>query len=227
MNEIKKYALIVAGGSGTRMHTNQLKQFILLAGKPVLMHTIGCFIRFDATLDLILVLPESQHTHWNNLCKDFGFDVPHTLVAGGETRFHSVRNGLSVISGEGVVFIHDGVRPLVSSATLSRCLEGALENGNAIPAIPVSESVRQLTGKTSSPVDRERLRLIQTPQTFMVSLIKSAYSVPYETGFTDDASVLEKTGAPVFLTEGNRENIKITWPEDLSVAQAILKQFHA
>jgi len=226
VDNLNKYALIVAGGSGTRMNTNLLKQFIPLAGKPVLMHTIDCFIRFDTSVNIILVLPESQHEHWKKLCQEYGFDIPHTLVAGGETRFHSVRNGLSVLSGNGIVFIHDGVRPLVSSATLQRCLEGALAHGNAIPVVPVSESVRMVSGYNNSPVDREKLRLIQTPQTFNVSLIQSAYLAPFEPGFTDDASVLEKSGKEIFLTEGNRENIKITWPEDLLVAESFLKYIH-
>jgi len=226
VNNIRKYALIVAGGSGVRMLTNQLKQFISVAGKPVLMHTIGCFTRFNASVDLILVLPESQHEYWKNLCSDYGFDAPHLLVPGGETRFHSVMNGLSAIPDDGIVFIHDGVRPLVNSGTLQRCLEGAILKGNAIPVVPVSESVREIHGANSFPVNRDQVVLIQTPQTFRISQIKAAYSAEYEPGFTDDASVLEKTGATIHLVAGNRENIKITWPEDLLVAEAFLKYIH-
>jgi len=208
------------------MNTNLLKQFIPLAGKPVLMHTIDCFLRFDTSLNIILVLPESQHEYWKVLCLEYGFDSPHTLVAGGATRFHSVKNGLNHIHEDGIVFIHDGVRPLVSSSTLSNCLEVARTKGNAIPVIPVSESVRMVSGNNNSPVDREKLRLIQTPQTFRISLIKKAYSATYEPEFTDDASVLEKTEAEIFLTEGNRENIKITWPEDLLIAETFLRDIH-
>jgi len=226
VNDVKKYAVIVAGGSGTRMKTDRLKQFIPQAGKPLLMHTIGCFTRFDATVEIILVLPGNQHEHWQNLCETYFFSTPHTLVAGGETRFHSVRNGLAVIPGEGIVFIHDGVRPLVSSDTLARCLEGTLKNGNAIPSLPIAESVREISGHRNYPVDREKLVLIQTPQTFRVSQIKAAYSAAYEKGFTDDASVLDRSGTPVFLSEGNRENIKITWPEDLLVAETLFRHFH-
>jgi len=220
---MKKYALIVAGGSGTRMKTSELKQFIPVAGKPLLMHTLERFIHYDPAIPVILVLPGSQHDHWKQLCEISGFNFPHLLVEGGRTRFHSVQNGLSFMQDEGIVFIHDGVRPFVTSETLLRCYDTALQKGNAIPAIPVAESIRQIEKNRSFPVNRDKFVLIQTPQTFMISLIKSAYKQDYTPEFTDDASVLEKAGENIHLVEGNRENIKITWPEDLIFARSLLE----
>jgi 2-C-methyl-D-erythritol 4-phosphate cytidylyltransferase len=219
---MKKYVLIVAGGSGTRMKTHELKQFIPVAGKPLLMHTLERFIKYDPAISVILVLPGSYHDHWKELSKISGFNIPHFLVEGGKTRFHSVQNGLSCIQDDGIVFIHDGVRPFVSSETLERCYETALKTGNAIPVIPVSESIRQIEKNRNFHVARDNYVLIQTPQTFRISLIKPAYQQDYSPEFTDDASVLEKTGVTIHLVEGNRENIKITWPEDLLYAKSIL-----
>lgn len=221
---MKKYALIVAGGSGTRMKTGELKQFMLLAGKPLLMHTLERFTAFDPHIPLILVLPGSHHNHWKKLCEISGFTIPHLVVHGGNTRFHSVQNGLACIQGDGIVFIHDGVRPFVTAGTLQRCYDTALKTGNAIPVIPVTESVRQVEKDRNFPVDRDKYMLVQTPQTFRISLIRSAYQRAYSPEFTDDASVLEKTGETIHLVEGNRENIKITWPEDLEFAKSILER---
>jgi 2-C-methyl-D-erythritol 4-phosphate cytidylyltransferase len=220
---MKKIALIVAGGSGIRMGTAELKQFIVIDGKPVLMHTLECFVKWDPLVELFLVLPESQPLHWNELCETFRFDISHAIVKGGETRFRSVKNGLDCIPDEGIVFIHDGVRPLVSHETLQRCYDTACKSGNAIPVVPVSESVRQVENNLNFPVDRSRLVLIQTPQTFRIPLIKTAYRQEFSTEFSDDASVLEKAGEMINLVEGNRENIKITWPEDLAFAESILR----
>lgn len=224
---MEKFALVVAGGSGTRMGNQLPKQFLNVAGKPMLMHTLELFHRFDPAISLFLVLPETHHTLWRDLCRHHGFSLSHRVVSGGDTRFQSVKNGLSVIPCEGIVFIHDGVRPLVSTETLTRCLETAIACGNAIPVLPVSESVRQCDddytkGGPSHPVDRSRLVLIQTPQTFLIPLIKNAYQQQESPEFTDDASVLEKTGVTIRLVEGNRENIKITWPADLRMAEALL-----
>jgi 2-C-methyl-D-erythritol 4-phosphate cytidylyltransferase len=218
------FALIVAGGSGQRMGSGIPKQFIELAGRPVLMHTLENFFRFDSAMEIILVLSENMFGLWKDLCRKHQFLVPHKMVAGGRERFYSVKNGLEALSGDGIVFIHDGVRPLVSHDTLNRCLSLAMENGNALPVIPVLESVRKEVDGTSQPVDRNILRLVQTPQTFRLSLIKKAYSQPFDKQFTDDASVLEKSGHAIYLTEGNRENIKITWPEDLIMAELLLRQ---
>lgn len=227
--KMEKIALIVAGGTGTRMGNQLPKQFLEVAGRPLLMHTLALFSHFDPSARLLLVLPESHHALWQELCRQYGFNLPHRVIGGGHTRFHSVKNGLETTEGDGIVFIHDGVRPLVSPETLSRCLETALIHGNAIPAVPVSESVRQCDeafpkGGPSHPVDRSRLVLIQTPQTFRLSLIRQAYQQDDSPEFTDDASVLEKTGTIIRLVEGNRENIKITWPADLRLAEALLKE---
>lgn len=223
--DIRNYALILAGGSGKRMGNEIPKQFVEIAGKPVLIHTLENFQAYDPQISIILVLPKEQTDFWKNLCGKYHCNIPHTIVEGGKERFFSVQNGLNAITGEGIVFIHDGVRPLVSHDTLRRCQVMAETLGNAIPAIPVAESVRYMTEESSHPVDRTRLRLIQTPQTFRISLIKKAYRQPYSASFTDDASVLEQTGEPVHLTEGNRENIKITWPYDLSQAEQMLASY--
>ncbi len=221
---LKKYALIVAGGTGSRMNSSVAKQFIELCGKPILMRTIDNFFRFDPSLIIILVLPKEQLYFWQILCEKHNFFVKHHVVAGGETRFHPVKNGLAVISEEGIVAIHDGVRPLVSHATIARCFDTAFKWGNAIPCLPVYESVRQVNTEGSTQIDRAALRFIQTPQVFSSALIKSAFEQDFNSAFTDDASVLEQTGEKIQLVEGNRENIKITDPLDLVIAEAFLKQ---
>jgi 2-C-methyl-D-erythritol 4-phosphate cytidylyltransferase len=220
---MKKIALIVAGGSGSRMKSAELKQFIEVVGKPVLMHTIECFVKWDPEILTFVILPASQHLHWNHLCNLYGFDIPHTLVAGGENRSQSVKNGMKLIPDEGIVFIHDGVRPLVDQDTLTRCYEGAFREGNAIPVVKISESVRKIEATRNFPVDRDSLVIIQTPQTFSIPLIKAAYRQEDAADYTDDATVLEKTGMPINLVEGNKENIKVTWPEDLIFVRAVLE----
>jgi 2-C-methyl-D-erythritol 4-phosphate cytidylyltransferase len=220
--EILLYALIMAGGSGQRIGGDIPKQFIELAGKPVLMHTIQVFADFDCKIEIILVLPENQKILWQQLCLKHDFKVPHKIATGGSERFFSVKNGLDLIETDGIVFIHDGVRPLVSQQTLKRCLDLALLKGNALPVVPVSESVRFSDQDGSKPINREIVKLVQTPQTFRISQIKEAYQQPYNSVFTDDASVLENSGHFIYLTEGNRENIKITWPADLVWAKAFL-----
>ncbi len=220
---IQKYVLIVAGGSGKRMKSPVPKQFTELHGKPLLMHTFRAFSEYDEAFKFILILPEKEIETWEKLCKKHHFQTPHTVVPGGETRFHSVKNGLNQIDEDGFVFIHDGVRPLVSSQTITNCYSEALKNGNAIPVIPPAESIRQVIGNQNRPVDRENLFLVQTPQVFRVSMIKKAYEQDYSKHFTDDASVLESAGNSIFLTDGNRENIKVTWASDFVVAEALLK----
>jgi 2-C-methyl-D-erythritol 4-phosphate cytidylyltransferase len=221
---MKKFALIVAGGSGSRMGSQQLKQFMEIAGKPVLMHTIEAFTTFDPAIMIILVLPENQKKFWEELCNKHKFQIPHSVANGGFLRFHSVKNGLDAIPEEdGIVFIHDSVRPLVSHETLQRCYDGAVKYGNAIPVFSVSESIRVKDAGISYPVDRSKLVLVQTPQTFRLPLIKSAYQQEYCPEFTDDATVLEKTVKSIHLVEGNRENIKITWPEDLIFAGMVFE----
>jgi len=221
---MEKFALIVAGGSGTRMKGKLPKQFLELNGKPVLMHTFEAFLRYDSEINFVLVLPEVQLLNWKKLCVKYDFNITHSVVSGGETRFQSVKNGLSEIKEDGIVFIHDGVRPLVSVQTIKNCFKTASEKGNALPVISPAESVREVTNGNNKAVDRSRYFLVQTPQTFKVSVIKKAYGQPYQEKFTDDASVLENTGVKIHLVEGNRENIKITYPEDLLIASAFCEK---
>jgi 2-C-methyl-D-erythritol 4-phosphate cytidylyltransferase len=216
------YALIVAGGIGKRMGTDIPKQFIELAGKPVLMHAIEKFNSFDNSIRIIVVIPEEQFSTWDFLKEKYSFSVPHTVVKGGASRFLSVKNGLEFVGMTGLVAIHDGVRPLVSHETIRRCFEGAEKCGNAIPVISNINSLRLITEQGSIPVNRLHIMLVQTPQVFKAELIKRAYLQEYCSEFTDDATVIEKTGETIHLVEGNRENIKITNPEDLLIASALL-----
>ena len=220
---MKKFIIIVAGGSGSRMGSEIPKQFLELAGKPVLMHTLQVFSDFDPDSQLILVLPSAQQEFWKELCQKHSFSLSHRVVLGGQTRFHSVKNGLATIDDAGIVFIHDGVRPLVSRETLAKCFEMAQKSGNAIPVLPVNESLRKTEGDKTISVDRSLYFSVQTPQTFRSEQIQEAFGQDYDPAFTDDASVAEKAGFPITLVEGNRENIKITTPTDLIVAEAFLR----
>lgn len=222
---MKKFALIVAGGRGSRMNSPVPKQFVELKGKPLLMHTFEVFVKSDPRFEFVLVLPDEQIPYWQKLCEKFRFTRNHLVVSGGETRFQSVKKGLAKIDEEGIVFIHDGVRPLVSLQTIDNCFQRALETGNALPVIPPAESVREIFNGRSRAVDRRRFLLVQTPQTFRVSLIKQAYRQKFIDKFTDDASVLENTGETIHLVEGNRENIKITYPGDFRLAKAHLSAY--
>lgn len=216
------YVVIVAGGSGKRMGMDTPKQFLELAGRPVLMHTIERFMKFSESIEIITVLPENQLRFWLDLQKKYSFDVPHTFVKGGAKRYFSVRNGLGFVNSPGLVAIHDGVRPLVRLDTIKRCFEAAEKYGNAIPVVSPADSIRMETDKGSIPVNRMNIRQIQTPQVFDVAMIKKAYRQEYDLSFTDDATVIEKAGEKIHLVEGNRENIKITNPEDLFIAQTLL-----
>ncbi len=216
------YALIVAGGTGKRMGAEIPKQFLELAGRPVLMHTIERFKLFNDSIEIITVLPENQLRHWLELQKKYSFNIPQTIVKGGSARFFSVRNGLKFVNVPGLVAIHDGVRPFVSIDTIRRCFDTAEKLGNAVPSISPTESLRILTDQGSLPVNRMHVKQIQTPQVFNAGLIKKAYLQEYKPEFTDDATVLEKTGEKINLVEGNRENIKITNPEDLVISTALL-----
>lgn len=219
---MKQYSIIVAGGSGSRMNSTIPKQFMLLNKQPVLMHTLKIFEQFDAAIEQILVLPENQFDLWEKLCVSYDFKLKYKLVAGGENRFSSVKNGLNAIENkEGIVFIHDGVRPLVSIDTLSRCLKSTVENGNAVPVMPVVETLRKVEGDDNIIVDRSQYFHIQTPQVFQLNEIKAAYQLGYDPSFTDDTSVLERLGKKINMVEGNPENIKITHPQDLIVAEAL------
>ena len=222
-----KYAIVVAGGKGLRMGADTPKQFLPIGGKPVLMRTLERFREALPDVVLVLVLPPSQQDFWRQLCVHHHFTLPHTVASGGATRFHSVLNGLRTIPtdvAEAVVGVHDGVRPFVSPDVIRRCYAEAEQTGTAVPVMPVVETVRhiQADGTSSATIDRSRLRLVQTPQTFSLSLLRRAYEQPYRDAFTDDASVVEALGHPITLVEGNRENIKLTTPFDLQVAETIL-----
>ncbi len=220
---MKKTAIIVAGGSGSRMKSDIPKQFLPLAGRPILMHTIARFHKFDSQMKIVVVLPENQLDFWSELCNQHQFAIPHDVVVGGQTRFHSVLNGLTNSALEGVVAVHDGVRPLVAIETLRRCFALADESGAAIPVMQSKESVRVLDEHgRSRAVDRTTIRLVQTPQVFRAEVLLEAYQQPYNQLFTDDASVVEAAGYEVALTEGNSENIKLTTPDDLLFAEAVM-----
>ena len=218
------YIIIVAGGKGLRMGSDIPKQFLPIGGKPVLMRTLERFRQYSPNLQIILVLPKAQQDYWQKLCKEYAFDIDYQLADGGETRFHSVQNGLAKIpdNAQGVVGVHDGVRPFPSIDVIRNCYETAREKKAVIPVIPVVETVRHLKGDTSVTVPRNDYRLVQTPQTFDIQLLKAANRQPYNEGFTDDASVVEAFGFNITLVEGNRENIKITTPYDLKIAEVLI-----
>lgn len=220
---MKKHAIIVAGGKGTRMGSELPKQFIELNKKPILMHTISAFFNFDPNINLIVVLPEDQINFWQELCQKHKFDIKHQVVSGGKERFHSVKKGLNLVV-DGIVGIHDGVRPLVSKETLERCYAVASEKGNAIPVIDIVETIRKIEGNTSTTVNRADYKIVQTPQCFDTELLKKAYDQEYQTSFTDDASVVENICISINLVEGNRENIKVTTPIDLKIGEALIKK---
>ena len=221
----KHTILIVAGGRGTRMGGPQPKQFLELAGRPVLIHTLEAFDRWDASARLIVVLPEDQIDTWKRLCEAHVFGRIHRVVAGGETRFHSVRNGLGAVASNGLIAVHDGVRPLVAPSVIAACFAAAADGGAAVPVVPVVESVREVDADGGSrPVDRTRLRVVQTPQVFRADVLRAAYCLPYDPRFTDDASVVEASGVAVRLVPGNRENIKLTTPMDLLLAEQLMRR---
>ena len=220
----EEFVIIVAGGKGLRMGSDIPKQFLPIGGKPVLMRTLERFREYSPTLQIILVLPKAQQGYWQKLCKEYAFDVEYILADGGETRFHSVQNGLAKIpdDAEGVVGVHDGVRPFPSIDVIRNCYETARTAKAVIPVIPIVETVRHLQGNTSETVPRNDYRLVQTPQTFDIQLLKAANKQPYNDGFTDDASVVEAFGFNITLVEGNRENIKITTPYDMKIAEILI-----
>ncbi len=221
------YIIIVAGGKGLRMGGDIPKQFMKIGGEPVLMHTLRRFREYSEKLNIILVLPHDQQDYWQQLCQEHHFDVKHQVVDGGETRFDSSKNGLSAIpdDAEGVVGIHDGVRPFVSVEVIDRCFETARDEYACIPVLPVTDTLRYIDphggGKN---VMRSDYRIVQTPQAFDIALLKQAFNRPYQESFTDDASVVEALGCQVQMVEGNRENIKITTPFDLAVAETLMKR---
>ena len=217
---MKEYVIIVAGGKGLRMGGDVPKQFLPVGGLPVLMRTMLRFREYSPALKIILVLPKAQQDYWQSLCRQHQFSIPYQLANGGRTRFHSVQNGLALIpdDAQGVVGVHDGVRPFVSVDVIRRCYESARTLKAVIPVVPVVETLRHVTEGTKP---RDEYRLVQTPQVFDIQLLKAANRQPYRDSFTDDASVVESYGVPVTLVEGNRENIKITTPGDLKMAEVL------
>lgn len=215
------YIIIVAGGKGLRMGGDIPKQFLPIGGKPVLMRTIERFREYSPTLQIILVLPKAQQDYWRQLCNEYHFNESYELADGGETRFHSVQHGLALIpdDAEGVVGVHDGVRPFVAVDVIRRCYETARTAKAVIPVVPVVETLRHIEKGNQYRAD---YRLVQTPQTFDIQLLKAANRQPYQETFTDDASVVEAYGQEVSMVEGNRENIKITTPFDMTIAEALL-----
>lgn len=205
------------------MHAEIPKQFLNISGKPILFHTMKCFQRYSNEIEITLVLPEPFIDFWNSLSKKYDLNINHQLEVGGNTRYQSVKNGLKHIVDPSLVAIHDGVRPLVSKNTLNRVFKKAEKAGNAIPIVKINESVRRLEEDESFPVNRRDYRLVQTPQCFHSDLIKRAYQQEYSDTFTDDATVVEALGVKINLVEGNAENIKITRPGDMKIAEALLK----
>lgn len=219
---MEKFVIIVAGGSGTRMNSVSPKQFLTLKGKPILMHTISAFTNAIPGINVILVLLSQYKEEWATLCEKYNFNTPCQLVDGGETRFHSVKNGLALVPENCVVAVHDAARPLVSSKTITSTFDTAQQLGNASPSFPLTESVRVTEGEANKAVDRSKFVIVQTPQCFKSSILKKAFLQEYLPTFTDDASVLEAMGEKINLIEGNRENIKITTPHDLVIAEALM-----
>jgi 2-C-methyl-D-erythritol 4-phosphate cytidylyltransferase len=222
---MKKYAVLVAGGNGTRMGSSLPKQYLHLNNQPILLHTLKAFVSAYDDIQIILVLPESYIDYTKSILEENNFLYPMQFVTGGETRFHSVQNGLKAISDEGIVFVHDAVRCLVSADLIRRCYDQALENGSAIPVVPMKDSVRMVDeNNMNHAVSRSKLRLVQTPQTFQTNVLLPAFECIYHDSFTDEATVVEAHGQKVHLIEGEDTNIKITSPVDLLIATAYLKR---
>lgn len=219
---MKNAVIIVAGGTGMRMGTSIPKQFLKIKGKPVILHTIEKFVSFDPDIEIVLVINPVHRPIWDHIVADFNVHLDYKIAAGGETRFHSVKNGLALIRNESLVGIHDAVRPLIKTGLISEIYKMAGIMGNAVPSVQVMESVRQITESGSKVVDRSVLQLVQTPQVFLYSILKKAYDTLYLPEFTDDASVVEKSGVKINLVDGDHYNIKITTPEDIEIVNALL-----
>ncbi len=221
---MKKYAVIVAGGSGTRMGYNMPKQFLLIKGKPVLWYTIDAFLRAFDDIAIILVLPEIHFAKGRGIIAQFNHTDKIVLVNGGNTRYGSVKNGLQLVKEASVVFVHDGVRCLISVPLIQRCFNQALLKGSAVPAVSATDSIRIFSNGKHAVADRQQVRVIQTPQTFLSSIILPAFEQEYDETFTDEATVVEAYGTEVFLTEGEYDNIKITRPVDLMIAERMIEE---
>lgn len=220
---MKKIAIIVAGGQGVRMNSKLPKQFMLLKGKPVIYYSIKTFLDAYDDLDIVLVLPEEYQAIGREMVNAYFNTARIEITAGGATRFQSVKNGLKLVNENAIIFVHDGVRCLVSKELIHRCYHDAVQHGSAIPVIPSKDSVRILILDGSQSVDRSKLMLVQTPQTFQSNILQPAYQIAYQESFTDEASVVESHGGKLFLTEGEELNMKITKPIDLLVAEKILE----
>jgi len=219
---MKKYAVIVAGGSGQRMGTDIPKQFLLLQQKPLLWYTLYTFLTAFDDLHIILVLPKNNIPEGESISKSLGAEKRIVIAEGGTTRFHSVQNGLQFITGPSIVFVHDGVRCLVSKELIQRCYEQAMSKGSAIPAVVATDSIRMMDDEDHHVINRNNIRIIQTPQTFQSHILLPAFQQPYDESFTDEATVVEASGEQVYLIEGDQNNIKITRPLDLVIAEKIL-----
>lgn len=213
--------IITAGGIGKRMGTDQPKQFLELLGRPVLIHTLERLHRFAPDSQLVLTLPEQHIDDWKNLCSQNGCNIEHTIVAGGQERYHSIKNALAVCTGD-IIAVHDGVRPLVSKGTVDRLFEAAQTHKAVIPVIDMKESLRRVSEDGSIAVDRSLYRIVQTPQVFDAAVLRNAYNIPFHDSITDDASLVEESGQPIHLVDGNEENVKITTPADLAIAMSFL-----
>lgn len=219
---MQRSTILVAGGSGTRLGGPVPKQFQEVKGRPLLMWTVEAFHRADPAMSLIVVLPGPHINLWRSLCGAHGLSIPHDVVPGGEQRWHSVRAGLAIVRHDGVVGVHDGVRPLVSSALVQRCFDAAERTGSGIPVVPVVPSVRETTAHGSRALDRSRLLAVQTPQCFRAELLRRAFEQPYDPAFTDEATLVERSGTAVHLVQGEEDNIKVTTAMDLLVAAHLL-----
>lgn len=219
---MQRSTIIVAGGSGKRMGGAIPKQFMLVKRKPLLCWTIEAFHRYDPSMPLIVVLPQAHFDIWRTLCMGHGFLIPHEVVAGGEQRWHSVKAGLAKVEGDGLVAVHDGVRPIVSTDLIARCFASAHTQAAAIPVVPVVPSIRETTAEGSRALDRSRLLAVQTPQCFHTDLLRKAFEQPYDSAFTDEATLVERLGVKVALVEGEENNIKVTTAVDMRVAEVLM-----
>lgn len=219
MNKIS--VIITAGGIGKRMGGDLPKQFILLSGKPILLRTLECFHSIDSNFEFVITLPIDWHDYWKSILKEFNCGIPHTIVAGGEERFHSIKNALEICTGESI-FVHDGVRPFIAKEILQVCVNSLKTNDAVVPVLPMKESIRERHGKASRAVDRSNFMIVQTPQCFSSTVLRDAYNLDYHSGITDDASLVESLGIEIQLVDGNEDNIKITTQKDLIIAEAIL-----
>ncbi len=220
---MKNTVIIVGGGMGLRMNNTLPKQFMEINHRPLLFYTIERFYHFDQNISIILVLPETYHIYWNKWCKKYSFQIPHHLVAGGEARYHSVKNGLSMTERKSLIAIHDAVRPFITTDFLQKAFETAAKNGSAVPVLNVNETVRQISDTSSTILPRKEIYTVQTPQIFKAEWIYKGYEQPYTKDITDDAILVEKAGYNLTFMEGLRYNIKITFPEDMLLAEAWLK----